>query len=86
MRKKSLILTLILVLTVTMFGSSLAFATSQSDLRNELDEVEEKQPIAIIEAMKMETNILAPMKGVVDKIYVDEAQQVKAGELVAKLK
>ena len=43
MRKKSLILTLILVLTVTMFGSSLAFATSQSDLRNELDEVEEKQ-------------------------------------------
>ena len=42
MRKKSLILTLILVLTVTMFGSSLAFATSQSDLRNELDEVEEK--------------------------------------------
>ena len=55
-------------------------------LINEGDEVEEKQPIAVIEAMKMETNILAPVKGVVDKIYIKEGQQVKAGELIAKLK
>ena len=46
------------------------------------DEVEEKQPIAVIEAMKMETNILATQKGVVDKIYISEGQQVKAGEMV----
>ncbi|MBQ9060484.1 MAG: pyruvate carboxylase, partial [Firmicutes bacterium] len=38
------------------------------------DEVEEKQPIGVIEAMKMETNILASMKGTVDKIYVREGQ------------
>ena len=50
------------------------------------DKVEEKQPIAVIEAMKMETNILASMKGTVDKIYVREGQQVKAGEMVVKLK
>ena len=55
-------------------------------LINEGDEVDEKQPIAVIEAMKMETNILAPAKGVVDKIYIKEGQQVKAGELIAKLK
>jgi len=55
-------------------------------LISEGDEVEEKQPIAVIEAMKMETNILAPLKGTVDKIYVKEGQQVKAGELIAKLK
>ena len=55
-------------------------------LINEGDEVDEKQPIAVIEAMKMETNILAPIKGVVDKIYIKEGQQVKAGELIAKLK
>ncbi len=55
-------------------------------LIEEGDEVEEKQPIAVIEAMKMETNILAPAKGVVDKIYINEGQQVKAGELIAKLK
>ncbi len=53
---------------------------------NEGDKVDEKQPIAVIEAMKMETNILSPMPGVVDKIYVKEGQQVKAGELIAKLK
>lgn len=55
-------------------------------LIKEGEEVEEKQPIAVIEAMKMETNILAPMKGVVDKIYISEGQQVKAGELIAKMK
>lgn len=49
------------------------------------DVVEEKQPIAVIEAMKMETNILASMKGTVSKIAVKEGQQVKSGELVATL-
>ena len=55
-------------------------------LVKEGEAVEEKQPIAIIEAMKMETNILATAKGTVGKIYVSEGQQVKAGEMVAKLK
>ncbi|NLD19841.1 MAG: pyruvate carboxylase [Clostridiales bacterium] len=55
-------------------------------LINEGDAVVEKQPIAVIEAMKMETNILATAKGTVDKIYINEGQQVKAGELIAKLK
>jgi F0F1-type ATP synthase membrane subunit b/b' len=34
-------------------------------------------------AMKMETNILASMKGKVEKINVKDGQQVKAGELIA---
>ena len=55
-------------------------------LVKEGDEVEEKQPVAVIEAMKMETNILASMTGIVDKIYVREGQQVKAGELIVMLK
>ena len=55
-------------------------------LVKEGEAVEEKQPIAIIVAMKMETNILATAKGTVEKIYVSEGQQVKAGEMVAKLK
>ena len=42
--------------------------------------------VVIIEAMKMETNILAPVSGEVDKIYVNDAQQVKSGELIATLK
>ena len=55
-------------------------------LVSEGDEVDEKQPVAVIEAMKMETNILSPMKGVIDKISIKEGQQVKAGELIASLK
>ncbi len=50
------------------------------------DAVEEGQPIAVIEAMKMETNIIATATGDIEKIYVKEAQQVKAGEMVAKIK
>ncbi len=55
-------------------------------LVKEGETVEANQPIAVIEAMKMETNILATSSGVVERIYVSEGQQVKAGEMVAKLK
>ncbi|MFR5069791.1 MAG: biotin/lipoyl-containing protein [Eubacteriales bacterium] len=55
-------------------------------LVKEGEKVEANQPIAVIEAMKMETNILAPVSGEVDKIYVNDAQQVKSGELIATLK
>ncbi|MDO4833519.1 MAG: pyruvate carboxylase [Bacillota bacterium] len=55
-------------------------------LVKEGDEVEAKEPIAVIEAMKMETNILATASGTVDTILISEGQQVKAGELIARLK
>ena len=55
-------------------------------LVKEGETVEANQPIAVIEAMKMETNILATAGGAVERIYVSEGQQVKAGEMVAKLK
>ncbi|MDO4176876.1 MAG: pyruvate carboxylase [Bacillota bacterium] len=55
-------------------------------LVREGDKVKEQEPIAVIEAMKMETNILATSSGTIDKIYISEGQQVKAGELIAKLK
>ncbi|MGN0658679.1 MAG: pyruvate carboxylase [Emergencia sp.] len=55
-------------------------------LVKEGEAVADKQPIAVIEAMKMETNILSTANGIVDTIYVNEGQQVKAGELVAKLR
>ncbi|MGF6375392.1 pyruvate carboxylase [Clostridiales Family XIII bacterium PM5-7] len=55
-------------------------------LVHEGDTVTEKQPIAVIEAMKMETNIIATANGEVEKIFVKEGQQVKAGEMIALLK
>ena len=51
-------------------------------LVKEGDEVSEKQPVAVVEAMKMETNILAPMKGTVDKIYVEEGNEDQAIQLL----
>ncbi|MDD5922657.1 MAG: biotin/lipoyl-binding protein, partial [Eubacteriales bacterium] len=47
------------------------------------DAVEENQPVAVIEAMKMETNIISTVSGTVKEILVKEGQQVKSGELIA---
>ena len=49
------------------------------------DNVKEGQPIAIIEAMKMETNVISPKKGVIEKIFVKEGDIVKSGQLIALL-
>ena len=48
--------------------------------------VEEGQPIAVIEAMKMETNIIAKAAGEIEEIFVKAGDQVKAGQLIATLK
>ena len=54
-------------------------------LIKEGEEVATGQPIAIIEAMKMETNIISAVDGTIDKIYVKQGDQVVSGQLVAKL-
>lgn len=66
-------------------GSSLPGAVSKL-LVEEGEEVEANQTLVIIEAMKMETCIVANQKGVIDRIYVKEGQSVKAGELLIKMK
>ena len=54
-------------------------------LVKEGEKVEAGQPIAVLEAMKMETNVIAPLAGTVNKIHVKEGQRVVAGELIAEL-
>ena len=54
-------------------------------LVKEGDIVEAGQPIAVLEAMKMETNVIAPLAGAVNKIHVKEGQRVVSGELIAEL-
>ena len=49
------------------------------------DMIDEKQPIMIIEAMKMETVIQAPRKGKVQRLHVKEGQKTKAGQLLLEL-
>ena len=50
------------------------------------DEVKESQPLLVLEAMKMETNIISPMDGIVEHIYVKEGEVVESGQLVLELK
>ena len=51
-------------------------------LVTEGETVKENQNLMIIEAMKMETTITAKMDGVIGKILVKEATQVKSGQLL----
>jgi pyruvate carboxylase len=55
-------------------------------LVKEGEAVKEGQSLAVIEAMKMETNIVASANGTVEKVAVKEGSQVKTGQLVIKLK
>ncbi len=55
-------------------------------LVKEGQEVKEGESLVVIEAMKMETNIIASCDGVVESIFAEEGKQVKTGELLVKLK
>lgn len=46
------------------------------------DEVKESQPLMVLEAMKMETNVIAPQDGVIEHISVKEGDSVKSGQLL----
>ena len=50
------------------------------------DQVAENQVLAVIEAMKMETSVVARMAGTVDEVLVKEGGNVKAGELLITIK
>jgi len=49
------------------------------------DAVEEDQPLAILESMKMEIPVLAPCDGTVTAIHVEEGQSVSDGADVASI-
>lgn len=55
-------------------------------LVKEGEKIIKKQSLVIIEAMKMETNVLASDDGEIESILVVEGQQVKTGQLLVKLK
>ena len=47
------------------------------------DELEEGDPIVILESMKMEIPVEAPEDGTVVEVKVEETQTVKEGDLIA---
>ena len=86
-------------LTMSVSGSSIQYANAEdpSEIGASIpgtiikvfvevgDKVKKNQPIAVIEAMKMETNVLSTSDGTIEKVYAKEGNQVKTGELIARL-
>jgi biotin carboxyl carrier protein len=54
-------------------------------LAGEGDAVRARQPLLVLEAMKMETPLLAPYEAVVRRIHVAEGDQVAGGALLVEL-
>ncbi|MEM1097230.1 MAG: biotin/lipoyl-containing protein [Planctomycetota bacterium] len=49
------------------------------------DAVDEDQPVAIVEALKVESRVLAPHDGVVSAVHVSAGDRVKAGDVLVRL-
>ena len=54
-------------------------------LVNKGDKIKEGDSLIVIEAMKMETNIVASFGGIVENLLVKEGDQVKSGQLLLEL-
>lgn len=49
------------------------------------DQVESGQPVAVVEAMKMEASVTAPRAGVVRRLAFTDPRQCEGGELLLVL-
>ncbi|BCS81229.1 acetyl-CoA carboxylase biotin carboxyl carrier protein subunit [Anaerocellum diazotrophicum] len=54
-------------------------------LKSEGDVVDASEPVLILEAMKMENEITAPVNGKIKKIHVKEGQKVAKGDLLFEI-
>ena len=49
------------------------------------DRVSPRQPLVVLEAMKMETPLVSPFEAVVQRVLVAEGDQVAAGAVLVEL-
>jgi pyruvate carboxylase len=49
------------------------------------DRVKQRQPLLVLEAMKMETPLVSPYEAVVRRVLVSEGDQVAAGAVLVEL-
>lgn len=54
-------------------------------LVQEGEKVEKGQPVLVLEAMKMENDLVATLDGTILRVLVKEGQSVKAGEELAEM-
>jgi pyruvate carboxylase len=54
-------------------------------LASEGDRVEPRQPLVVLEAMKMETPLVSPYEALVRKVHVVEGERVDSGALLVEL-
>jgi biotin carboxyl carrier protein len=68
-----------IVITAPMSGRIVSLKASPNR------SVDKGQPLAVLEAMKMENEIVAPKTGIVNEVYVQPGALVKAGDKICLL-
>jgi acetyl/propionyl-CoA carboxylase alpha subunit len=66
-------------LTAPMPGTVIRLLVSEGD------RVQPRQPLVVLEAMKMETPVVSPYEAVVRAVHVSEGDRVAGGELLVEL-
>ncbi len=66
-------------ITAPMPGTVIRVLVAEGDL------VKQRQPLVVLEAMKMETPLVSPYEGVVSKLHVAEGDQIAGGTVVGEL-
>lgn len=69
----------------SQIGASIPGLVSKVNVKTG-DRVEVNQVVAVIEAMKMETSVVARMPGIVESVLVSEGETVQAGEMLFVIK
>jgi pyruvate carboxylase len=54
-------------------------------LVTEGDRVEARRPLAVLEAMKMETPVLCPFDATIGRVHVEAGDRVVAGAVIVEL-
>ena len=49
------------------------------------DKVKQGQPLLVLSAMKMETNVASPADGIVKALYVKDGDNIQGNDLVAEI-
>ena len=67
------------------WGMTMQDGTIAEWLKEVGDEVEEGEPIAVVETEKVNTDLEAPESGVVREILVQEGETVEVGTVLARI-
>ena len=67
-------------------GSDVSFAMISQWLKEPGDKVEKEESVVVIETDKVTIDLVAPISGVIEKVYYPQGSKVTVGDIICKLR